>query len=57
MSSESAQNNINLDGPGGGGSGKKNQSYDDGPIFDKTDIGLRLNKKKGRNVFGDVELR
>ena len=55
---ESAQNNINLDGPGGGQSPGKKQNYDDGPVFDKTDIGLRLNKRKpGKNVFGDVELR
>lgn len=55
---ESAQSNINLDGPGGGQSPGKKQSYDDGPVFDKTDIGLRLNKRKpGKNVFGDVELR
>jgi hypothetical protein len=55
---ESAQSNINLDGPGGGQSPGKKQNYDDGPVFDKTDIGLRLNKRKpGKNVFGDVELR
>ena len=56
---ESAQENINLEGPSGGGGqqGKKNFN-DDGPVFDKTDIGMRLNKRKpgGKNVFGDVAL-
>jgi replicative DNA helicase len=55
---ESAQQNINLDAPGGGSSGGKNQNYDDGPVFDKTDIGMRLKNRKagGKNVFGDVAL-
>jgi KaiC/GvpD/RAD55 family RecA-like ATPase len=56
---ESAQENINLEGPSGGGGqqGKKNFN-DDGPVFDKTDIGMRLNKRKpgSKNVFGDVAL-
>lgn len=51
---ESAQNNINLDDSSGGSSGKKKQSYDDdGPVFDKTDIGQRISKRK-RGVFNDA---
>jgi replicative DNA helicase len=56
---ESAQENINLEGPsGGGGQQGKKKFNDDGPVFDKTDIGMRLNKRKpgGKNVFGDVAL-
>jgi replicative DNA helicase len=57
---ESAQDNINLEGPSGGGGqpGKKNSYDDGGPVFDKTDIGMRLNKRKpgGKNIFGDVAL-
>ena len=50
---ESAQKNINLDG--GGSSGGANSNQDDGPVFDKTDIGMRLNKKR-RPVFDDVQI-
>jgi hypothetical protein len=55
---ESAQNNINMDDSSGGNSGKKRQSYDDdGPVFDKTDIGQRLgNKSKRKGVFNNVQL-
>ena len=53
---ESAQQNINLDGNGaGGGSGGGKKSYeDDGPVFDKTDIGQRLSSNKKRSVFSDT---
>lgn len=50
---ESAQKNINIDGNGGGNSGKKYS--DDAPVFDKTDIGQRLGARKKR-VFSDVQL-
>ena len=50
---ESAQQNINLDGPGGD-SGKKPRIEDDTPVFDKTDIGTRLSRRKTRNVFSDT---
>jgi len=55
---ESAQNNINMDDSSGGNSGKKTRSYDDdGPVFDKTDIGQRLgSKSKRKGVFNDVQL-
>ena len=55
---ESAQNNVNLDdGSGGNSNGKKRlTNNDDGPVFDKTDIGQRLGSKKKRNVFSDVQL-
>jgi replicative DNA helicase len=49
---ESAQKNIDIQGPGGG-SGKKIQ-MDDGPVFDKTDIGTRLSRRKSKNVFADT---
>ena len=49
---ESAQKNIDIEGPGGG-SGKKIQ-VDDGPVFDKTDIGTRLSRRKSKNVFADT---
>ena len=56
---ESAQDNIQTEAPSGGGGhqGKKNFN-DDGPVFDKTDIGMRLNKRKpgSKSVFGDVAL-
>ena len=50
---ESAQKNINIDGNGGGNSGKKYS--DDAPVFDKTDIGQRLGARKKR-VFSDAQL-
>ena len=50
---ESAQKNINIDGNGGGNSGKKYS--DDTPMFDKTDIGQRLGARK-KKVFSDVQL-
>jgi hypothetical protein len=50
---ESAQKNINIDGNGGGNSGKKYS--DDTPVFDKTDIGQRLGARKKR-VFSDAQL-
>jgi len=54
---ESAQNNVNLDEGSGGGSGKKMKSYDDdGPVFDKTDIGMRLKGKRKGQVFSDAQL-
>ena len=40
---------------GGGGSGGGKKSYeDDGPVFDKTDIGQRLSSNKKRSVFSDT---
>ena len=55
---ESAQENINLESPsGGGGQHAKKNWNDSSPVFDKTDIGMRLNKRKpGQKVFGDVAL-
>lgn len=54
---ESAQNNVNLDDSSGGDSGKKTRSYeDDGPVFDKTDIGQRLKGRRKGSVFSDVQL-
>ena len=50
---ESAQKNSNIDG--GGSNGGSNTNQDDGPVFDKTDIGMRLNKKR-RPVFDDVQI-
>lgn len=52
---ESAQQNINIDDSSGGGSGKKKMIDDDGPVFDKTDIGQRISKKR-KGVFNDVQL-
>lgn len=59
---ESAQQNINLDGNSGGqqghngGKGLQNLR-DSSPVFDKTDIGMRLNKRGGsKSVFGDAQL-
>jgi hypothetical protein len=51
---ESAQKNINLDGGGNGGGASPNQ--DNGPVFDKTDIGQRLGARKKRPVFDDVQI-
>jgi len=55
---ESAQENINLEAPSGGGGQHAKKNWDDSsPVFDKTDIGMRLNKRKpGQKVFGDVAL-
>jgi len=55
---ESAQENINLESPSGGGGQHAKKNWDDSsPVFDKTDIGMRLNKRKpGQKVFGDVAL-
>jgi replicative DNA helicase len=55
---ESAQENINLEAPSGGGGKHAKKNWDDSsPVFDKTDIGMRLNKRKpGQKVFGDVAL-
>jgi len=50
---ESAQRNINIDDSSGGSSGKKRIIEDDGPMFDKTDIGRRM-KSDRRGVFSDV---
>jgi replicative DNA helicase len=52
---ESAQQNINIDDSSGGSSGKKKMIDDDGPVFDKTDIGQRISKKR-KGVFNDVQL-
>ena len=55
---ESAQQNINIDGNGGGQSGGSSRRDDDTPVFDKTDIGSTLRGKKRRSVFDDsVQLR
>jgi hypothetical protein len=51
---ESAQSNINLDGPGGDSRSGKKSYEDDGPVFDKTDIGQRLSSNKKRSVFSDT---
>ena len=55
---ESAQENINLESPSGGGGQHAKKNWDDSsPVLDKTDIGMRLNKRKpGQKVFGDVAL-
>ena len=54
---ESAQDNVNLEAPSGGGQQAKKNWNDSSPVFDKTDIGMRLNKRKpGQKVFGDVAL-
>jgi len=50
---ESAQKNINIDGNGGGG-GSMSRNDDDTPMFDKTDIGQRLGRRKAR-VFDDTQ--
>jgi replicative DNA helicase len=54
---ESAQQNINIDG-NGGGNNSGGRPQDDSPVFDKTDIGQSLRGKRRRGVFDDsVELR
>jgi len=52
---ESAQRNINVDDSSGGSSGKKKIVDDDGPMFDKTDIGRRMRGTR-KSVFSDVTL-
>ena len=55
---ESAQDNVNLEAPSGGGGQQVKKNWNDSsPVFDKTDIGMRLNKRKpGQKVFRDVAL-
>lgn len=51
---ESAQKNINIDGNSGGSGTSRNSHDDDTPMFDKTDIGQRLGRRKAR-VFDDTQ--
>ena len=50
---ESAQKNVSVDGNNGGGSRGSNND-DDTPMFDKTDIGQRLGRRKTK-VFDDTQ--
>lgn len=53
---ESAQKNINIDGGGNSSNGGTKKGNDnDFPVFDKTQIGTTLAKKK-KSVFDDVQL-